>query len=93
MMKAMLLCGSTRRLCSLRLFCLPEEGLSREPDVVLLDRLPGEQQEQQQHGDTEDCGAPTAHHRTQATQAVSHQDTVTHTRRGEREDGGITPDS
>lgn len=90
MTKAMLLYGSTFTLCSLRLpwFCLPEEGLSRQPDVVLLDGLPGEEQKQQQHRDTEDCGAPTAHQRTQATQAMSHQDTVTHTRRGERQDGG-----
>lgn len=58
--------------------------------MVLLDGLPGEEKEQQQHGDTEDCGAPTAHHRTQPTQAMSHQDAVTHTRReegrGRRED-------
>lgn len=54
--------------------------------MVLLDGLPGEEQEQQQHGDTEDGGAPTAHHRTQPPQAVSHQDTVTHTGEGEGED-------
>lgn len=66
---------------------LPEEGLPGEPDVVLLDGLPGEEQEQQQHGDTEDCCAPTAHYRTQPTQAMSHQDTVTHARRGEGEGG------
>lgn len=64
-------------------FCLPEEGLPREPDTVLVDGFPGEEQEQQQHGDTEDCGSPTANHRTQPTQAMSYQDTVAHTRRGE----------
>lgn len=51
--------------------------------MVLVDGLPGEEQEQQQHGDTEDCGAPPANHRTQPTQAMSYQDTIAHTRRGE----------
>lgn len=41
---------------------LPEERFPGEPDMVLLDGLPGEEQDEQQHGDTEDCGAPTAHH-------------------------------
>ena len=67
----------------------PEEGLPGEPDVVLLDGLPGEEQEQQQHGDTEDCGAPAAHHRTQPTHTVSHQDTVTHTAGGQGEEKEI----
>lgn len=50
--------------------------------MVLLDGLPGEEQKQQQHGETEDCGAPTAHQGTQATEAMSHQDAVTHAGRG-----------
>lgn len=60
--------------------------------MVLQDGLPGEEQEQQQHGDAKDCRAPAAHERTQATQAMSHQDTVTHARKGEggrREDRRI----
>lgn len=50
--------------------------------MVLLDGLPGEEQEQQQHGETEDCGAPTAHQGAQTTEAVSHQDAVAHAGRG-----------
>lgn len=53
--------------------------------MVLLDGLPGEEQEEQQYGDTEDRGAPTAHHRTHPAQAMSHQDTITHTGEGSKE--------
>lgn len=54
--------------------------------MVLLDGLEGEEQEQQQHGETEDRSTPTAHQGTKTTEAVSHQDTVAHAER-ERERG------
>lgn len=57
--------------------------------MVLLDGLEGEEQEQQQHGETEDRSTPTAHQGTKTTEAVSHQDTVAHAER-EREGGGGT---
>lgn len=53
--------------------------------MVLLDGFEGEEQEQQQHGETEDRSTPTAHQGTKTTEAVSHQDTVAH---AEREGGG-----
>lgn len=38
----------------------PKESFPGEPDGVLLNGFPGEEQDQQQHEDTEECGAPAA---------------------------------
>lgn len=60
---------------------LPKESLSRQPHVVLLDGLQGEEQQQQQHWDTEDRSTPTAHQGAKTTEAMSHQDAVAHAER------------
>lgn len=62
---------------------LPEQRLPRQPDLVLMDRLPGGKQEQQNHRKAEDGGAISAHHCAQATHTERHQDAVPHAvRRG-----------
>lgn len=51
-----------------------------------MHRLPGEKQKQQDHRNTENGGAISAHHCAQATHTKSHQDTVAHTTGQEQEE-------
>lgn len=70
----------------------PEEGFSREPDLVLLHSFPGEEEEQQQHGDGERRCTPTTQHGTQPVQPMRHQNAVTHTGERERQECERTQD-
>lgn len=69
---------------------VPEQGLSRQPNFILLHRFPGEKQQQQRSAHGQGGGPPSIQASAELPQSVHEEDTVAHA--GEQSGRGrLTP--